>query len=294
MSTKPMQNKHQEHWEDLIITGDLSVLDFFNGDYEVSLKIDGSPAIVYGTNPANGKWFVSTKSAFNKVKIKLCHSHEEIDAHFQGKVADILHACFDYLPRTESIIQCDFICFGDTDSAQPNTITYQFPEVISQKIVVAPHTIWKTDGELKDAYVSGTAPFFVDNDDVKFIQPCVDLIRPEMPQIDVTGVQFLTVKEAAEAKKEINALIRSGEELNWWNLTDILGCKKLAHLYLMMIEIKEDLMDSMIVTDSPRAFIGDEEIVGEGFVLKNDEMIMKLVRREVFSAANFTAQKSWS
>ena len=50
-----IQNKHQEHFEDLILTGDLSVLDFFNGDYEVSLKIDGSPAIVWGTNPVSGK-----------------------------------------------------------------------------------------------------------------------------------------------------------------------------------------------------------------------------------------------
>ena len=288
-----MKNVHQQHFEDLLLTGDFRGLDAILGDFELSTKVDGSPALVFGTNPANGKFCVSTKSAFNKVKIKLCHSHEEIDAHFQGKVADILHACFDYLPRTESIIQCDFICFGDTDSAQPNTITYQFPEVISQKIVVAPHTIWKTDGELKDAYVSGTAPFFVDNDDVKFIQPCVDLIRPEMPQIDVSGVQFLTAKEAAEAKKEINALIRSGEELNWWNLTEILGDKKLAHLYLMMIELKEHLMDSMIVADSPRAFIGDEEIVGEGFVLKNDKMIFKLVDRSCFSRQNFL-QNSWS
>jgi len=293
MKTNTMKNVHQQHFEDLLLTGDFRGLDAILGDFELSTKVDGSPALVFGTNPANGKFCVSTKSAFNKVKIKLCHSHEEIDAHFQGKVADILHACFDYLPRTESIIQCDFICFGDTDSAQPNTITYQFPEVISQKIVVAPHTIWKTDGELKDAYVSGTAPFFVDNDDVKFIQPCVDLIRPEMPQIDVSGVQFLTAKEAAEAKKEINALIRSGEELNWWNLTEILGDKKLAHLYLMMIELKEHLMDSMIVADSPRAFIGDEEIVGEGFVLKNDKMIFKLVDRSCFSRQNFL-QNSWS
>jgi len=117
-----MENKHQNHWEDCIITGDVSVLDFFNQDYEISLKIDGSPAVVFGTNPANNQWFVSTKSAFNKVKIKLCHSHEEIDTHFKGEVADILHACFDYLPRTESIIQCDFLGFGNTNTLQPNTI----------------------------------------------------------------------------------------------------------------------------------------------------------------------------
>jgi len=290
---KPL-NLHQQHFEDLIITGDLSVFDFFKGDYEISLKIDGSPAIVFGTNPANGKWCVSTKSAFNKVKIKLCHSHEEIDTHFQDKVADILHACFDYLPRTDSIIQCDFIGFSGSDTYQPNTITYQFPEIITQKIVVSPHTLWHTDDELKNAYVIGSAPFFNDTDDVKFVQPCVDCIRPQLPEIDTSDIQFLSIKEAAEAKKQINALIREGEELTWWNLTDIFGCKKLAHLYLLMIEIKEDLMDSMIVSDSPLAFLGDKQVVGEGFVYKNEKMILKLVDRYTFSYQNFVLAKNWS
>ncbi len=288
-----IQNKHQEHFEDLILTGDLSVLDFFNGDYEISLKIDGSPAIVWGTNPANGKFFVGTKSIFNKVKLKINHSHEEIDANHQGKVAEILHTCFDFLPRLDNIVQCDFIGFGGSDSYKPNTITYQFPHKITQKIIVAPHTVWTTEGELKDAYVSGTAPFFVDTENVKFVQPCVDFVRVNPIQIDTDEVQFLSVKEAEEAKKSINAIIRSGEELNWWNLIEILGCKHLAHLYLLMIELKEDLTDCMIVSDAPRAFIGDEEIVGEGFVLKNDSMILKLIDRPVFSHSNFVMQKSW-
>jgi hypothetical protein len=292
MKTKPL-NKHQEHFEDCILIGDLSVLDFFNGDYEVSLKIDGSPAIVWGTNPATGKFFVGTKSVFNKVKLKINHSHEEIDENHQGKVADILHACFDYLPRVDSIIQGDFIGFGDTDTFQPNTISYQFPEVITQKIVIAPHTVWSTDGELKDAYVSGTAPFFVDTDEVKFVQPCVDFIRPKMPDLDVSDVKFLTDKEAAEAKKQINALIREGKELTWWGLGEILGCMNLAHLYLTMMEIKEDLVDCFIVTDSPAAYLNGEQIVGEGFVCKNNSIIFKLVDREVFAHANFNLQKSW-
>ncbi len=288
-----MQNKHQQHFEDLVLTGDLSVLDFFNGDYEVSLKIDGSPAIVFGTNPANGKFFVGTKSVFNKVKLKINHSHDEINQNHTGKVAEILHSCFDFLPRVDNIIQCDFIGFGGSDSYKPNTISYQFPKVITQKIVVAPHTLWETQGELRDAYVSGSAPFFDDTDDVKFVQPCVDLIRSILPEIDTADVQFLSTKEADEAKKSINAIIREGNQLDWIDLTDILGCKHLAHLYLLMIELKEDLMNCMIVTDSPRAFIGDEEIIGEGFVCKNDKIIFKLVDRFCFSYNNFNLQKSW-
>ena len=58
-------------------------------------------------------------------------------------------------------------------------------------------------------------------------------------------------------------------------------------------KIKEDLMDSMIVTDSPVAYINGEKIVGEGFVLKNSSIIMKLVNRSVFAFANFNTIKSW-
>jgi hypothetical protein len=287
-----IQNKHQEHFEDLILTGDLSVLEFFDGDYQVSLKIDGSPAIVWGTNPASGKFFVGTKSVFNKVKLKINESHEDIDTNHSGNVAQILHCCLDSLPRTENIYQGDFIGFGGLNVYTPNTITYQFPEIVTQSIIIAPHTKWSTDGELRDAYVSGTTPFFNDTDHVKFVQPCVDFVRITLPQVDIDDVEFLSVKQAAEAKKQINALIRSGSELNLRNLTEILVCQNLAHLYLSMIEIKEDLMDSMIVTDSPVAYINGEKIVGEGFVLKNDSIIMKLVDRSCFSRQNFL-QNSW-
>ena len=287
-----IQNKHQEHFEDLILTGDLSVLDFFNGDYEVSLKIDGSPAIVWGTNPVTGNFFVGTKSVFNKVKLKINESHEDIDANHSGNVAQILHCCLDSLPRTENIYQGDFIGFGGLNVYTPNTITYQFSEVITQSIIIAPHTKWSTDGELRDAFVSGSAPFFNDTDHVKFVQPVVDMMPVSSLDVDVDDVVFLSVKEAAEAKVKINALIREGKELTWWNLISILGCKNLAHLYLMMIEIKEDLMDMMIVSDSPVAYINRKKIVGEGFVLKNDKMILKLIDREVFSHSNFNLQRS--
>ena len=286
-----IQNKHQEHFEDLILTGDLSVLDFFDNEYEVSLKIDGSPAIVWGTNPATGNFFVGTKSVFNKVKLKINESHEDIDANHSGNVAQILHCCLDSLPHTENIYQGDFIGFGGLNVYTPNTITYLFPKVITQSIIIAPHTKWSTDGELKDAFVSGSTPFFNDTEHVKFVQPCVDLMPIGSLGLDVDDVVFLSVKEAAVAKVKINALIREGKELTWWALADILG-KNLAHLYLMMIEIKEDLMDMMIVSASPTAYINGERIVGEGFVLKNDSIILKLVDRSCFSRQNFL-QNSW-
>ena len=295
MKTNQMNTKHISHLEDSILTGDLSVLDFFDGDYEVSLKIDGSPCVFWGFDPNNGKFFVSLKSIFNKIKKKVCYSVEDIQFYYQNqpKLIEVLIACFHYLPKEKGIFSGDFIGFGGLNLYTPNTITYQFPEVITQSIIIAPHTKWSTNGELRDAYVSGSAPFFNDTEHVRFVQPVVDMIRPVLPEIDTTGVQFLSVKESTESKKQINALIRAGEELSWTKLTDILGCKYLAHLYLTMIELKEDLVYCMIISDAPKSYLNGKEIIGEGFVCKNDKMILKLVDRPVFSHYNFVMQKNW-
>ena len=295
MKTNQMNTKHISHLEDIILTGDLSVLNFFDGDYEVSLKLDGSPAVFWGFDPNNGKFFVSLKSIFNKIKKKVCYSVEDIQFYYQNqpKLIEVLIACFHYLPKEKGIFSGDFIGFGGLNLYTPNTITYQFPEVITQSIIIAPHTKWSTNGELRDAYVSGSAPFFNDTEHVRFVQPVVDMIRPVLPEIDTTGVQFLSVKESTESKKQINALIRAGEELSWTKLTDILGCKYLAHLYLTMIELKEDLVYCMIISDAPKSYLNGKEIIGEGFVCKNDKMILKLVDRPVFSHYNFVMQKNW-
>ena len=45
-----MQLRHIEHPEDTILTGDLSAINWFTLQGKVSLKIDGCPAIVWGTN----------------------------------------------------------------------------------------------------------------------------------------------------------------------------------------------------------------------------------------------------
>ena len=144
-----MQNKHIEHPEDCVLNGDLSVLNWFTADSHISVKIDGSPAIVWGRNPANNKFFVGTKSVFNKKLIKINHNHTDIDRKHQGKVADILHLCLDNLPDTSNIYQGDFIGSGGTNSFNPNTIRYDFPDKVEQEIVIAPHTYYIADKDLR-------------------------------------------------------------------------------------------------------------------------------------------------
>jgi len=295
-----MQNKHLNHPEDTILTGDLSAISLLYNFTDASVKFDGAPAIVWGTDPATETFFVGTKAVFNKKKIRIAHSHDEIDQFYEGNVAEVLHACFELLPDYPGIVQGDFLGFGGSDSMKTNVVTYKFPETIPHlKIVIAPHTLYATDDEMKDAYVINDMvgmETFEDTEDVVFVQPTVDWVTGSSPApiINTDKVQFMTDKEAAEATKQINALIRDGVELTDSALFDILGCIYLTNLYQMVIEMKQDLIDNFIVYNCPKAYIGSQQINQEGFVISGDcGMMIKLVDRPIFSYANFTLPKSW-
>ncbi|BCV08178.1 MAG: hypothetical protein CM15mL4_2380 [uncultured marine virus] len=123
---------HIEHPEDAILTGDLDVLSWFTTPGRLSVKIDGSPAIVWGTDPKDGQFFVGTKSVFNKKIPKLIKSIKDLEKHgYDGELFDILFHCFRFLPRTEAIYQGDFIGYGGESEYTPNTLTYHFKDVIT-------------------------------------------------------------------------------------------------------------------------------------------------------------------
>jgi len=294
-----MKNTHLSHPEDSILTGDLSVLDWFFNPGHLSVKMDGSPAVCWGTNPATGKFCVGTKSVFNKVKIKIAHSHEEIDSLYTGEVAKILHLCFDYLPHTETFYQGDWIGEGGSTEYTPNTITYQFPEVVEQNIIIAPHTKWSTDGELKDAFVSGSTPFFNDTETVKFVQPTASIFAGaeyfadleevcKFAKVMALGVEFVEPKVAAQIIKQLNACIREGKEVNPEDFENPI----LISFWKLVKSIKEDAL-YLCRNDGPAAYIGYDRIDSEGYVMTNEFGMFKLVNREVFSHANFTMQKNW-
>lgn len=289
-----MQNKHQEHVEDTILTGDLSAIDLLYNFTHASVKMDGI-AIVWGKDPATGTFFVGNKAVFNKKKIRIAHSHEEIDFFYEDEMAEILHLAYNFLPRTDRIFQGDFLGWGAGTIFTQNTITYEFPEVVTQKFIVAPHTEYFAENDLRDAVASPLKEHFDDNQKVKWVQPCVDWMRsPETPQIDTTDVNFLDKRTADCCKKIINAFIREGKELTYELLTVIFDCPKLAGLYLTVIEMKEDLMDSLKITNCPKSYIGDLQIKQEGFTIADESgQIVKLVDREIFSMNNFNMPKRW-
>jgi hypothetical protein len=291
-----MKNTHLEHAEDTILTGDLSVLDWFVNPGTLSVKIDGAPAIVWGTNPATGNFFVGTKSVFNKVKIKINESHEDIDNNHEGNVAQILHCCFDSLPRVETIYQGDFIGFGGLDEYTPNTITYKFPEIVEQSIIIAPHTCYYAESDLRDAVAMPDRSVWNDTDAVKFVQPEAYILYNQESFADVkdvvsfarqmsTTVEFVQGKQLAELKKQLNACIREQREVQ----DDAFDCDpNLIRFWKLVKSIKEDCL-FLCRNDGPAAYIGYDRIDAEGYVMTNEFGMFKLVNREVFSYHNFNA-----
>jgi hypothetical protein len=290
-----MKNTHLQHPEDSILSGDLSVLDWFLAESELSVKIDGAPAIVWGTNPATGNFFVGTKSVFNKVKIKINETHDDIDRNHSGVVADILHHCFDCLPSFDGIVQGDFIGFGGDDTFCPNTITYIFDEIIDQNIIIAPHTLYATDDEMKDAYVINDMvdmEVFDDTETCKFVQPRAWQIDEDFAEI--VGFarqmsQLVTFAEPFEAEKikiDLNRCIREGREVD----PDSFNNSRLISFWFLIKSIKDDML-FLCRNNGPKAFIGNRQCGGEGYVRTNDYGMFKLVNREQFSHANFNNGK---
>ena len=298
-----MKNTHIEHPEDTILTGDLSVLDWFTGDSYLSTKIDGAPAIVWGTNPATGNFFVGTKSVFNKVKIKINESHADIDANHTGNVADILHACFDYLPDPKGgIYQGDFIGFGGGVMYTPNTITYIFDDVITQDIIIAPHTVYTADSDLRDAVASPMKFIITDTPYCKFVKPRTE-ICPHRDDIEdlckfarqmSTLCTFVNEKQSKELKKVINSYIREGNPVNEHEIAELHDVDiNLLRLWKLVYSIKMDLFFYISTEDVVDCYIGGDQVAHEGYVMHNDFGSYKVVDRTTFSRLNFTVAKSW-
>ena len=256
------------------------------------------PCYCWGTNPANGKFFVGTKSVFNKVKIKINHSHEEIDANHAGEVALILHACLANLPRTDSILQGDFIGFGGDDTYTPNTITYIFDEIIEQTIIVAPHTVYTAFNDLRDAIARPLDSS--DTDTCKFVMPrCWQIdedysLKLHFARQMSTTCEFLTDKQSRQVQQQLNSVIRAGldidditlEALAFANQIDV----NVLRLWKLVESIKMQML-SLCRNNGPKAYIGNRQCGGEGYVRTNNYGMFKLVDRMQFSHANFNNGK---
>ena len=148
-----MKNTHLEHLEDVILNkgseGGFQVIEILrslgknlsrkNSEISLTTKWDGAPAVVCGIHPESNKFFVGTKSVFNKKIPKICYSQSDIETFYTGELANKLSECLKYLPLIgiKGVIQGDLLFTDDKEfdtidgekviKFTPNTITYTIP-----------------------------------------------------------------------------------------------------------------------------------------------------------------------
>jgi hypothetical protein len=310
MKNNQVKNLHLQHPEDEILDngkiGAKNILKFLRErNSKLSIKYDGAPAIVWGTCPETGKFFVGTKSVFNKKKIKINYSHYDIEVNHGNvpNVASILHVCFDNLPRVSGIIQGDWVGFGGNDFYKPNTIEYVFSRIVEENVIIAAHTSYTSETTLKDATASFGVNEDLESDNVKFLKTDaqftsrrrrIDLLLG-FASVVINLVKFPDAKEGQELKVIINRYIREGISLDPIALSYETGFhKNLFHLYNLIITIKELLMEGITSDEDVLCYIGDKMCDHEGYVMTNQFGTFKLINRLQFSYANFTMKKGWS
>ena len=293
-----MKNLHIEHPEDSILTGDLSVLRAFESENHYSVKIDGSPAIVWGTDPENGKFFVGTKSVFNKRTPKVNYTVQDIERnHKDFGLQSILIRCLHCLPRIGfegRVFQGDFIGFGGYRDYKPNAISYTFAEVQNVGVVVAPHTEYKGT-TLKDM---NAEPLTEKLDPTMFVQPNAWIsefgsdrdinLMCNFARSVATMVEFATPTEAQQLKQDFNAYIRDGDQV----VAEEFANYQLVRLWLLVKNIKTVVRYIMRDNFKCDCFIGNEYISGEGYVMSSKHGTYKLVDRDTFSYYNFNIIRS--
>ena len=181
------KNTHLEHLEDDIINrgsqGGVNAVNFLNavrnmlagnvgGKLNMSVKWDGAPAVFCGQNPENGKFFVGTKSVFNKTP-KINYTTSDIRRNHGGELANKLQVCLRELPKLglSGVYQGDLLFTrGDLKAANiggekmitftPNTITYAVPadsdigrRIVRAKLGIVFHTVYS--GKTMDNMTAG-------------------------------------------------------------------------------------------------------------------------------------------
>ena len=148
------QLKHLEHIEDEMLNHGVEGCDASVSAMKEMLRMlgkkpssgymqtkwDGAPAVICGEHPYTGRFFVGTKSVFNKENPKICFFDDDVDAFYDGDLATKLKASLKYFKELgiSGVVQGDLMFTAkdkkyetvegeDLVTFTPNTITYGSP-----------------------------------------------------------------------------------------------------------------------------------------------------------------------
>ena len=320
-----MKNLHITHPEDLVFDGKdavRNVIEVFRSafnDYNqkensITVKYDGAPAIVFGKDVNNGRFFVGTKSVFNKGIKKICYTNECIDYYYSDKenLSYILKLCLKYLPRVSGVYQADFIGEGDgnTTTFTPNTLTYKFDNPPTEDIIMAVHTHYVGDSfddmiavPQSSLTMPGLNVKWVDtsvyiNEEAIFEQAFEYSMDAIVDKLELMNDDDFPVFKTKIAKTRlmtlINGYIRDGRILNAEDLSKETGIKfDVFELWELIANAKMVLLNRFITDKNVQCFVNDKECNHEGIVVTNiaHVMMIKLVDRYQFSRSNFNNKK---
>ena len=240
-ATKEGKNVHLEHIEDEILNSGVSgardsinflrsLRDMLAGHSDtkvnVTTKWDGAPAIFAGINPDNGKFFVGTKSIFNK-DAKLNYTNADIDNNHPSEGLNAkLKVALRYLPKLgiKGILQGDMMFTkGDITTKvidgvsyitfQPNTIVYAVPSdsklagaMSDAQIGVVFHTSYtgKTMDDMKSSF----------NIDINHLTKTKDVWFRDAYFVDASGTATFTSEETKEITKVLSDAGRLFQSIN--------------------------------------------------------------------------------
>jgi hypothetical protein len=224
---------HLEHIEDIIITdgyvGGQAVVEYFRGllltlkgtsseAMSVSVKWDGAPAVVCGTNPDNGRFFVGTKSVFSKTP-KINYTKKDIATnHGTDELGQKLLKCLVHLKKLNipGVVQGDLLYTDEGITRKnidgkphltftPNTITYAVPEdgdlakqIDRAKLGIIFHTTYAGDS-LATMNAQGGA-------DVSSFAQSPDVFFDNASYKDVSGSAKFTADESQQFYNSIDKL----------------------------------------------------------------------------------------
>ena len=224
---------HLEHIEDIVLTdgytGGQAVIDYYRGllvtlqgtsvqPLKVSVKWDGAPAVVCGTNPDNGKWFVGTKSVFAQTP-KINYTKSDIARnHGTDDLGQKLLKCLVHIKKLniQGVVQGDLL-FTEDDLTRkpiggkqnitftPNTITYAVEEgtdiakqIEAAKVGIIFHTTYVGDSlSSMEAQAGADVQSFTQNPSVFFDNASYK---------DVSGSAKFTKEETAKFIQQIDNL----------------------------------------------------------------------------------------
>jgi hypothetical protein len=250
------KNTHLEHLEDLVFNdgydGAMSALDYVESlrqmladgtgtTSKLTVKWDGSPAIICGVDPKDSRFFVGTKSVFS-AEPKLCKSTRDIEKFYSDKpeLAVKLQSALKNLKKLGigGVVQGDLMFTeGDVTTEEingqscyvftPNTITYAVPvdsklgaRIANAKLGIVFHTSYEGN-TLEDMKAS-----FIVN--VQGLNQTNDVWFDDATYKDYTGIASLTPSEDVKLKAMLNSTYKTIEKIGKQRFDIILDNKDFA------------------------------------------------------------------